>query len=294
MLTASSNRRLDNRFNIFEGLSQNWFFIGINTIMCGAQVLIVFYGGDAFNITHAEGDPPQTAAQWGYALVLGIISIPVGAIIRLIPDGLIERLIPSSFKRRSGLPGLTVTDEERFNHYPAALADVREELAFLKRIKGGRLNNLTFAMQHPREMLNRSRSKSPSHSRSNSVKLPPQTPVREDSMKSTAPAPTPDSRRRSRSMRSRSNSALGAPTVMAGIIAGSVAVGWSPVDRAGGSDNRDFGASGPRASPLSNQGNGGGQPVPVYTEEPENMEQENAAAPGAPDPAGEKSRKSVS
>lgn len=294
MLTASSNRRLDNKFNIFEGLTKNWFFIGINTLMCGAQVLIIFVGGDAFNITFNDGDPPQTGPQWGYALILGVISIPVGAIIRLIPDSLIERLIPSSFKRKSGLPGLTVSDEERFNHYPAALADVRDELAFLKRIKGGRLNNLTFAMQHPREMLNRSRSKSPSHSRSNSVKMPPPTPVREDSMKSTAPAPTPDSRRRSRSMRSRSNSALGAPTVMAGIIAGSVAAGWSPVDRLGGSDNRDFGVPGLRASPLSNQGSGGGQPVPVYTEEPENAQEENAAASDAPEPTGEKSRKSVS
>ncbi|KAK7928455.1 putative calcium P-type ATPase [Apiospora marii] len=240
------NRRLDNKFNIFEGLFQNWFFIGINTLMCGAQVLIIFVGGDAFNIVrvdmNGQKSPPQTGAQWGYAIFLGILSIPVGAIIRLIPDSLLASLVPEQFKRKSPrLPGLTVSDEERFNYYPAAFTEVRDELAWLKRIKGGRLNNLKFAMQHPREMLlNRSRSKSPVHSRSNSVSnkpFTPSTPVREDSVGSMAPTPTPDSRKRSRSMRSRSNSALGAPTVMAGIIAGSIAAGWKPVEKNGDDSN---------------------------------------------------------
>ncbi|KAK8098624.1 putative calcium P-type ATPase [Apiospora kogelbergensis] len=268
-----NNRRLDNKFNIFEGLFQNWFFIGINTLMCGAQVLIIFVGGDAFNIT---------GAQWGYAIFLGILSIPVGAIIRLIPDNLVASLIPESFKRKSPrLPGVTVSDEERFNYYPAAFTEVRDELAWLKRIKGGRLNNLKFAMQHPREMLlNRSKSKSPVHSRSNSVSgkpFPPSTPVREDSVGSMAPTPTPDSRKRSRSMRSRSNSALGAPTVMAGIIAGSIAAGWSPVERNDGGDSN--GGHLPKPSPLSQQQQGAASPM--FTEEPESMEGESSSQPRA-------------
>ncbi|KAK8044919.1 Calcium-transporting ATPase 2 [Apiospora rasikravindrae] len=277
-----NNRRLDNKFNIFEGLFQNWFFIGINTLMCGAQVLIIFVGGDAFNIVRVVNEqgqksPPQTGAQWGYAIFLGILSIPVGAIIRLIPDSLLASLVPEPFKRKSPrLPGLTVSDEERFNYYPAAFTEVRDELAWLKRIKGGRLNNLKFAMQHPREaLLNRSRSKSPVHSRSNSVSnkpFPPSTPVREDSVGSKAPTPTPDSRKRSRSMRSRSNSALGAPTVMAGIIAGSIAAGWSPVERNG--DDTTAGQP-PRPSPLSQQQQEGAA-APMFTEEPENMEGESS------------------
>ncbi|KAK7976453.1 hypothetical protein PG989_014916 [Apiospora arundinis] len=280
-----NNRRLDNKFNIFEGLLQNWFFIGINTLMCGAQVLIIFVGGDAFNIVRVVNDqgqksPPQTGAQWGYAIFLGILSIPVGAIIRLIPDNLIASLVPDSFKRKSPrLPGLTVSDEERFEFYPAAFTEVRDELAWLKRIKGGRLNNLKFAMQHPREMLlNRSKSKSPVHSRSNSVSgkpFPPSTPVREDSVGSMAPTPTPDSRKRSRSMRSRSNSALGAPTVMAGIIAGSIAAGWSPVERNDGGDSNNGGHL--RPSPLSQQQQGGAASgSPMFTEEPESMEGESS------------------
>lgn len=261
-----NNRRLDNHFNIFEGLFQNWYFIAINLLVSGAQVLIIFVGGTPFSISLL--DPPQTSAQWACAIVLGVISIPVGMAIRLIPDELIRKCIPESLKKKRGIPGLTISDEERFNDYPEVLADVRDELAFLKKLKGGRLNNLKFAVKHPRETFI-AKTRSPSHSRSNSMRAP-QTPTREDSFSSPSPAPTPDSRKRSRSMRSRSNSALGAPTVMAGIIAGSVAAGWSPIERTG---DRDFTQPPrPTPSPLSTRENSELEPAPVLTEEPMSIE----------------------
>lgn len=236
-----NNRRLDNHFNIFEGITKNLYFFIISLIMCGGQVLIVLVGGDVFQIA-PQG---QTPAMWGYAIVLGLLSIPVGVVIRLIPDAILLHLIPDYLKRRSTkVPGVTVSDDdERFSNYPLALGEVRDELAFLKRVKGGRINNLKFAMKHPREtfMPKKSPSHSREHSRSNSIqRLPPQTPTREDSFNNHSPAPTPDSRRRSRSTRSRSNSALGAATVMAGIVAGGVAAGWSPIDRRGDPDFSQF------------------------------------------------------
>lgn len=303
-----NSRRLDNRFNIFEGLLQNWFFIAISVIMIGGQVLIIQVGGLAFNIA-PEGQSPT---MWGYAVGLGFVSIPIGALIRCIPDAWVEKLVPAfvkrwyakrSAKKRQEVPDVTVSDpytyDERFDLYPVALGDVRDELAWLKRLRGGRLKNLKFAIQHPRETFALPRSRSPSHSRSNSRSnshslphsrsnsfnmsqgLMPQTPTREDSFGPAfgqapagglggnvlTPSASPDTRKRSRSMRSvrsRSNSALGAPTVMAGIIAGSVAVGWSPIDRSNSNasihghnknnsttSNRDFGdpAMARRASP---------------------------------------------
>jgi len=47
--------------------------------MIGCQVLIIFVGGRAFSITKLN------PAQWGYSLVLGALSIPVGAVIKIIP-----------------------------------------------------------------------------------------------------------------------------------------------------------------------------------------------------------------
>ncbi|CRK11785.1 hypothetical protein BN1708_010299 [Verticillium longisporum] len=223
-----NNRRLDNRFNIFEGLTQNYFFVAISSIMIGGQILIIFVGGAALSIAPDK----QTALMWGIAIVLGFLSIPFGIVIRLIPDEFVERLIPDYLKRKSkeSGPKLTVDDEE-FGQYPEALADVRDELTFLKRMKGGRLNNLKFAVQHPRETFV-TYSRSPTHSRSNSVihPAPPVTPPRQASISEAPPAPTPESRKPSRSNRSRSNSALGAPTVMAGLIAAGVAANWTPND----------------------------------------------------------------
>ena len=222
--------------------------------MCGGQVLIVLVGSRPFNISPLG----QTPAMWAYAIVLGFLSIPVGVIIRLVPDALLERLVPESLKRRAHgkVPGVTVSDDERFNSYPSPLAEVRDELAFLKRIKGGRVNNLKFAMKHPRETFmakSRSPSHSREHSRTNSIHRLPQTPTREDSYGSHSPAPTPESRKRSRSMRSRSNSALGAATVMSGIVAGSIAASWSPIDRRGDPDFGGFPKAGQKDSQSDSQ-----------------------------------------
>jgi Ca2+-transporting ATPase len=182
--------------------------------------MIIFIGGAAFSIKH------QNAAQWAYAIVLGFISIPVGAVIRLIPDDLLLHLIPSYLKRRDKGPNVTVSNEEESSKFLRPLVDVKEELSFLKRVKGGRLNNLKFAMQDARDQW-LPRSRSGSRSTSNSM---PQTPSGESQREGSFPAQQqPDSYQRG-SNRSRSNSALGATTVMAGIIAGSVA-GWSPMER---------------------------------------------------------------
>lgn len=200
--------------------------------------MIIYVGGQAFNVVRLNGP------QWGYSVVLGALSIPVGAAIRCVPDELCIRLTPSFLKKRRKTPEVTVSDEEQQYRFPQPLADVKEELTFLKKFKGGRLNNLKFAAQRARESV-MPRSRSGSRSRDNSI--PPQTPNGEAQGKegaSTTPAPTPESRRRGRSNRSRSNSALGATAVMAGIIAGSVA-GWSPIDR---SQNDNDSARFPRSS----------------------------------------------
>jgi Ca2+-transporting ATPase len=202
--------------------------------MVGGQIMIIFVGGTAFGVVHLNG------AQWAYSIVLGFFSIPIGAVIRLIPDELLLRFIPNYMKRPSQGPELLISDEEEHFRFPKPLADVKEELSFLKRVKGGRLNNLRFAMQQTRDtFLNHSRSGS--HSGSNSL---PRTPdhEQEDSFGS---AVSPVTHKRGRSIRSRSNSALGATTVMAGIIAGSVA-GWSPIERTHG-DSDSIGVSRPRS-----------------------------------------------
>ncbi|KAL4973546.1 hypothetical protein BDW66DRAFT_153732 [Aspergillus desertorum] len=75
-----NNRRLDNRFNIFTGLHRNWFFIGINCIMVGCQIVIAFFGGAAFSIVRIHDE------QWAICILVAAISLPWAVVVRLFPD----------------------------------------------------------------------------------------------------------------------------------------------------------------------------------------------------------------
>jgi Ca2+-transporting ATPase len=81
-----NNRRLDNGLNIFAGLQHNYFFIGINCIMIGAQIAIVFVGGKAFSVTRITG------VQWAVCIVLAALSLPMAVLIRFFPDPWFARI----------------------------------------------------------------------------------------------------------------------------------------------------------------------------------------------------------
>ncbi|KAK2752760.1 hypothetical protein FQN55_005892 [Onygenales sp. PD_40] len=230
-----NSRRIDNGFNIFEGVLRNIWFIGIQFVIVGGQVMIIFVGGQAFHVKRLN------SVEWGISVVLGLLSIPIAVIIRLIPDGFVRKLIPPIWRLKKKGPQVYVTDEERRFEWNPALEEIRDQLTFLKAVRGGRLTNLKYKLQHPEELIPRSRSGS--RSQESSI---PQTPVDNSSQDISSPPPaTPESR--SRIGRSRSNSAFQSATAMAGIVAGSIA-GWSPVDRGqGDADSIKFSRTGPHS-----------------------------------------------
>ncbi|KAJ5960436.1 uncharacterized protein N7479_007586 [Penicillium vulpinum] len=75
-----NNRRLDNKFNIFEGMLRNYWFLGINAIMVGGQIMIVYVGGQAFGVTRLSG------ILWGVCIICSIACLPWAIVLRLIPD----------------------------------------------------------------------------------------------------------------------------------------------------------------------------------------------------------------
>jgi Ca2+-transporting ATPase len=147
-----NSRRIDNRLNVFEGLHRNWIFMAMMSVMIGGQLLIIFVGGSAFVVTRLNG------VQWAISLILGLISLPVGVIIRLIPDSIIRtctrKFTPKILRRRKP----TFISPDANYDFSQALLDVRDDLAFLKRIRGGRIHLLEQWVMHPREMLQHSRS----------------------------------------------------------------------------------------------------------------------------------------
>lgn len=75
-----NNRRLDNKFNIFEGIHRNYFFVGINAIMIGGQVMIIYVGGRAFQIKRIDG------TQWAISVGCALPCLLWAVLLRSIPD----------------------------------------------------------------------------------------------------------------------------------------------------------------------------------------------------------------
>lgn len=75
-----NNRRLDNNFNIFEGMCRNYWFLGINLIMVGGQIMIVYVGGAAFGVTRLSG------ILWAVCLICAVGCLPWAVVLRIIPD----------------------------------------------------------------------------------------------------------------------------------------------------------------------------------------------------------------
>ncbi|KAK4919790.1 plasma membrane calcium, partial [Elasticomyces elasticus] len=75
-----NNRRLDNKFNVFEGVFQNLWFCGIFLLMVGAQIMIIFVGGQAFRIEALNG------TQWAISILTALPCMAWAVLVRLLPD----------------------------------------------------------------------------------------------------------------------------------------------------------------------------------------------------------------
>lgn len=230
---------------------RNKWFMGIQFIITGGQVLIIFVGGAAFSVQRLTGP------LWGVSLVLGVLSLPIAVVIRLIPDELIRKIIPARLWVRKKGPQVFVSDEDRRYEWNPALEEIKDQLTFIKTVRGGRLSLLKHKLHHPQELLPRSRSSS----RSRDDSAPP-TPMEDNNERGQSPAPpsptpspqppaTPESR--SRRTRSRSNSAFGPAAAMAGVVAGSIA-GWSPIERPDEGDAIPFQPNKPHGGLDEHQG----------------------------------------
>ncbi|KAG1821813.1 Ca-transporting ATPase [Suillus subaureus] len=142
IFNSVNSRRLDRKLNIFEGIPNNWYFMIITLIgrsKIAVQVVIVFIGGTAFQVTRIGG------REWGISLALGFVSIPLGALIRLLPNGPFERLFIQMRllpKPQGDLPK-TRPDGE----WNSAIELVRDNLATFANLRGGRLRSSSFVVK---------------------------------------------------------------------------------------------------------------------------------------------------
>lgn len=96
--------------------------------MVGGQILIIFVGGQAFKITRLNGK------EWGISVGLGAISLPWGAVIRLIPDRWIGACMPW-FLRKKWAPE---TIDEHVHVQEDHRAELKPPLRTLSMVRGQR------------------------------------------------------------------------------------------------------------------------------------------------------------
>lgn len=75
--------------NFFAHLFRNWYFVVIAALIGAVQVLVMFVGGAAFTVAR------QTPAMWATAILCGMVSLPVGVLIRVIPNHWVVRIFPT-------------------------------------------------------------------------------------------------------------------------------------------------------------------------------------------------------
>lgn len=111
-------------------------------------MLIVFVGSNAFHVTRLNG------RDWGISLALGVISLPLGAAIRCIPNAPVERFINMlgrvfnpilrkmrilKKKKEVDVPA-TVTH----SNWNETIMAMRDNLQTFSSVRGGRMRGSSF------------------------------------------------------------------------------------------------------------------------------------------------------
>ncbi|KAG0166825.1 hypothetical protein DFQ28_006855 [Apophysomyces sp. BC1034] len=106
-------RRIDSALNVFKNIFNNWIFLAVQVVVVLGQFMIVTFGGIAFKTV------PLTPTQWLITVAIGSLSIPVGTIIRLLPD--------CGCQRRFSEEAKPLATYSRMS-WEGAIGDVRNEL----------------------------------------------------------------------------------------------------------------------------------------------------------------------
>lgn len=106
------------------------------------QVVIIYVGGAAFTVHQIPG------SYWGISIALGLVSIPLGFLIRLIPNGPIEKLFIKLhiMDDPNSLPEVNPQAEK----YNEAIENVRSDLGIFANIRGGRVRGASISFKSRR------------------------------------------------------------------------------------------------------------------------------------------------
>lgn len=108
--------------------------------MAGGQAIIVEFGSVAFQVVGLGG------RDWAISIIIGLVSFPIGAIVRLLPtEGFHRFLIRIKVYDDPALLPLTTdvedvsVDDPKYEYNPA-LSKIKDNLNTFANIRGGRIN----------------------------------------------------------------------------------------------------------------------------------------------------------
>ncbi|KAH3680417.1 hypothetical protein WICMUC_000348 [Wickerhamomyces mucosus] len=88
-ITSIRDRISARNLNFFQHFFRNWYFLVIAGFIAGFQILIMFVGGISFSVKE------QSGAMWATAIICGMVSLPWGVVIRIIPDEWVVAIFPT-------------------------------------------------------------------------------------------------------------------------------------------------------------------------------------------------------
>jgi P-type Ca2+ transporter type 2C len=168
---SPSNRRLDNKLNIFEGAFRNPILLSITAAIIVGQFLIVTFGKDPVQVQKLS------PVDWAFCVGIGFTVWPVAVLLRLIPDSCFAKLVPRRWRQtlvRGGEPEIEEEAEadgksDKWNDMKDSGSGKKRkqksrdddeeglEMPTLKTIRGGRVNSLHFTAEDWRDARNAAR-----------------------------------------------------------------------------------------------------------------------------------------
>ena len=97
----------------------------------------MFFGGAAFSVSDISG------LQWAVSIILGFVAIPLGALIRCIPNAPIERVL-AKLRFLKKKPVLPMENSAQVDEWQNAMDLVKSNLNTFASIRGGRLRSSSF------------------------------------------------------------------------------------------------------------------------------------------------------
>jgi len=74
-----NSKSIHSDWDVFSSIPSNFIFIGVTIATVGLQVMLIEVGGDFIKTS------PLTIEQWGWCILFGFISVPIGILMRFIP-----------------------------------------------------------------------------------------------------------------------------------------------------------------------------------------------------------------